>query len=116
MAQLGSCLTVLFRVPVLNGHTASVDLRFQKRPPPGIEDVKAVMRDYVSDAQRLGCASAPRQAIIVRDESDRPQPRLDIDAEGGFAVSVGRVREDPSGMWDLKFVSVSHNSTFASYF
>ena len=41
---------------------------------------------------------------------DRPQPRLDRETDNGYAVSVGRVREDPSGIWDVKFVALSHNS------
>ena len=44
------------------------------------------------------------------EEPDRPQPRLDRDTDRGFAVSVGRVREDPSKVWDLLFVGLSHNT------
>lgn len=98
------------RVPVLDGHTACVSLKFAKRPPPSVEEVKAAMRDYVSDAQKLGCPSAPKQAIVVMDEPDRPQPRLDRETDRGYAVSVGRVREDESGIFDIKFVALSHNS------
>jgi aspartate-semialdehyde dehydrogenase len=29
--------------------------------------------------------------------------------ERGYAVSVGRVREDESGIFDIKFVALSHN-------
>jgi aspartate-semialdehyde dehydrogenase len=69
------------RVPVLDGHTACVSLRFVKRPPPSAEQVKQAMQEYVSDAQRLGCPSAPQNAIMVMEEPDRPQPRLDRDPE-----------------------------------
>jgi aspartate-semialdehyde dehydrogenase len=98
------------RVPVLDGHTACVSLRFAQRPPPSAEDVKQAMRDYVSEAEELGCPSAPRPPIVVFDEPDRPQPRLDRDLSRGYAVSVGRVREDESGIFDIKFVALSHNS------
>ena len=98
------------RVPVLDGHTACVSLRFQKRPPPSAEEVKQAMREYVSDAQRLGCPSAPNNAIVVMEEPDRPQPRLDRETDRGYAVSVGRIREDESGIFDIKFVALSHNS------
>ena len=98
------------RVPVLDGHTACVSLRFDRRPPPSAEEVKQAKREYVPDAQKLGCPSAPSRAIIVCDEPDRPQPRLDRDAEGGYAVSVGRIREDESGIFDIKFVALSHNT------
>lgn len=98
------------RVAVLDGHTACVSLRFASRPPPSAEEVKKAMREYVSEAQKLGCPSAPENAIMVFEEADRPQPRLDRDLQRGYTVSVGRVREDESGMFDIKFVALSHNS------
>lgn len=104
------------RVPVLDGHTACVSLRFRKRPPPSAEEVKSALREYVSDAETLGCPSAPRPSIVVFDEPDRPQPRLDRDLGRGYTVSVGRVREDESGVFDIKFVALSHNSEFPSLF
>ncbi|OLN86127.1 putative aspartate-semialdehyde dehydrogenase [Colletotrichum chlorophyti] len=102
------------RVPVLDGHTACVSLRFARRPAPSAEDVKKALRDYVSDAQRLGCPSAPESPIIVFDEPDRPQPRLDRDLGRGYSVSVGRVREDESGIFDIKFVALSHNTVIGA--
>jgi aspartate-semialdehyde dehydrogenase len=98
------------RVPVLDGHTACVSLRFQRRPPPSADEVKQAMREYVSDAQKLGCPSAPEKAIVVMEEPDRPQPRLDRETDRGYAVSVGRIREDEAGIFDIKFVALSHNS------
>ncbi|MCJ1256157.1 hypothetical protein MMC24_003977 [Lignoscripta atroalba] len=98
------------RVPVLDGHLACVDLNFQRKPPPSIEEVKDAMTSYVSDAQTLQCPSAPRRAIVVMEEPDRPQPRLDRETDKGYSVSVGRIRKDPSGIWDLKFVALSHNT------
>ncbi|OBR05857.1 Aspartate-semialdehyde dehydrogenase [Colletotrichum higginsianum IMI 349063] len=102
------------RVPVLDGHTACVSLRFARRPAPSAEDVKKALREYVSDAQRLGCPSAPESPIVVFDEPDRPQPRLDRDLGRGYSVSVGRVREDESGIFDLKFVALSHNTVIGA--
>lgn len=102
------------RVAVLDGHTACVSLKFKRRPPPSAEQVKDAMREYVSEAQKLGCPSAPQNAIFVFEEDDRPQPRLDRDLQGGYTVSVGRIREDESGVFDLKFVALSHNSKFMS--
>jgi aspartate-semialdehyde dehydrogenase len=99
------------RVAVLDGHMACVSLKFAKRPPPSAEQVKQAMRSYVSDVQRLGCPSAPQNAIMVMDEPDRPQPRLDREIQKGYSVSVGRIREDESGIFDIKFVALSHNST-----
>jgi aspartate-semialdehyde dehydrogenase len=103
------------RVPVLDGHTACVSLRFKNRDSvPKAEDVKQAMREYVSEAQKLGCPSSPHNAIVVMDEPDRPQPRLDRETDRGYAVSVGRIREDESGIFDIKFVALSHNTVIGA--
>lgn len=103
------------RVGVTDGHMAFVSLRFKNRPPPSAEQVKAAMREYISEAQKLGCVSAPEQAIVVFDEPDRPQPRLDRDISGGYAVSVGRVREGaPGGHFDIRFACLSHNTVIGA--
>lgn len=98
------------RVPVLDGHTVCVSLRFARRPPPSLSEVRDAMKEYVSEIQSLGCPSAPQHAIVVMDEPDRPQPRLDRETDRGYAVSVGRIREDPSGIFDIQFVALSHNT------
>lgn len=102
------------RVAVLDGHTACVSLRFQQRPPPSAEQVREALRSYKTEAEALGCPSAPSPAIVVMDEPDRPQPRLDRELSGGYAVSVGRVREDESGIFDIKYVALSHNTVIGA--
>lgn len=102
------------RVAVLDGHTACVSLRFANRPAPSAEEAKQALREYVSEAQKMGCPSAPERAIVVMDEADRPQPRLDRDLHRGYAVSVGRIREDDSGIFDLQFVALSHNTVIGA--
>jgi aspartate-semialdehyde dehydrogenase len=52
--------------------------------------------------------SAPRQPIQVLSQPDRPQPRLDRDAENGMAAVVGRVR--PCPIMDMKMTAVIHNA------
>ena len=89
------------RVLVLDGYTVCVSLRFAKRPPPSVIEVCNAMEKYMSEAQSLGCPLAPNRAIVVLDEPDRPQPRLDRETKRGFAVSVGRIREDLSGIFDI---------------
>lgn len=103
------------RVPVLDGHTACVSLSFERRPAPSADECKAAMRNYVAEAQTLGCPSAPNPAIKVFDEDDRPQPRLDRDLGNGYTVSVGRLRDDESGIFDIKFTALSHNSESLPY-
>lgn len=95
------------RVPVIDGHTECVSVGFVRQPPPSIEEVKEAFRAFRCEAQDLNVPSAPKQAIIVHEAPDRPQPRLDRDLENGAAVSVGRVRE--CGVLDVKFVCLSDN-------
>ena len=103
------------RVGVTDGHMAFVSLRFQKQPGPSAEEVKQALREYVADVQRLGCSSAPESAIVVFDEPDRPQPRLDRDISGGYSVSVGRVREAAKGShFNIRFACLSHNTVIGA--
>lgn len=98
------------RVPVLDGHTVCVALRFAQRPPPSASAVRDALSEFKSEVQTLGCPSAPERAITVLDAPDRPQPRLDRGAERGYGLTVGRVREDDSGIFDVQFVALSHNT------
>ena len=54
-----------------------------------------------------GLPSAPVPALIVREEQDRPQARRDVNAGGGMAVTIGRVRADH--LFDLRLVAMAHN-------
>jgi aspartate-semialdehyde dehydrogenase len=95
------------RVPVLEGHTECVSVRFARRPPPSREQVCDALKRYTCDAQTLRCPSAPAEAIVLHEEQDRPQPRLDRNNQEGAGVSVGRVRECP--VLDIKFVVLANN-------
>ncbi|EZF31224.1 aspartate-semialdehyde dehydrogenase [Trichophyton mentagrophytes] len=102
------------RVPVLDGHTVCASLRFVNRPPPTASQVREALREYKPEVQTLGCPSAPKESIHVMDEVDRPQPRLDRETEGGYACTVGRIREDDSGVFDIQFVALSHNTVLGA--
>ena len=95
------------RVPVLDGHTACVSVKFADKVP-SVKDVLNIFSKYTSEPQRLKLPSAPIPAIICREEQDRPQPHWDRDAGWGMAVSVGRVR--PCNVFDIRFVGLSHNT------
>lgn len=95
------------RVPVLDGHTESVSVRFAKRPPPTLEQVRDALRAFRCEAQDLQCPSAPQHAIWVHDEPDRPQPRLDRDFQKGAGVNIGRIRA--CNVLDIKFVVLVNN-------
>ncbi|KAG0337879.1 hypothetical protein BG004_007456 [Podila humilis] len=96
------------RVPVLDGHTECVSIEFERRPAPTVEEVIQCLESYKTEAQALGCHSAPEQAIIVSREEDRPQPRLDRENGNGYSVTVGRVRE--CNIFDIKFTLLVHNT------
>lgn len=95
------------RVPILDGHLECASVRFSRRPPPSPQQVKDALRSFYSEVQKLGCPSAPEQAIYVHEEPDRPQPRLDRYFQNGSGVNVGRVRECP--VLDIKFVCLVNN-------
>ncbi|GMO33640.1 MAG: aspartate-semialdehyde dehydrogenase [Termitinemataceae bacterium] len=95
------------RVPVINGHTVTVSLEFGAKKP-AIDDVKNIWRKFRALPQELNLPMAPVQPIIVREETNRPQPGMDRDIDKGMAVSVGRIR--PCNIFDLRFVGLSHNT------
>ena len=94
------------RVPVLNGHTAAVFVRFKKKPTK--EQLIEKLNSFSGEPQRLGLPSAPKQFIRYLEEDNRPQITQDVDYENGMGISVGRLREDT--LFDYKFVGLSHNT------
>ena len=94
------------RVPVLNGHTATVFLNFGKKATK--EELIDRLVNYTSKASELELPHAPKHFIQYLTEDDRPQVKLDVDYEGGMGVSIGRLRED--SIFDWKFVGLAHNT------
>ena len=94
------------RVPVLNGHTAAVFVKFKKNPTK--EQLIEKLVNFKGVPQELELPSAPKQFIQYLEEDNRPQVKLDVDYENGMGVSVGRIRED--SVYDWKFVGLSHNT------
>ena len=98
--------TQCIRVPVLNGHTAAVFVKFAKKPTK--EQLIEKIVNFKGLPQELELPSAPKQFIQYLEEDNRPQVNLDVDYENGMGVSVGRLREDK--VYDFKFVGLSHNT------
>ena len=94
------------RVPVLNGHTAAVFVKFKKKPTK--EQLIEKLVNFKGLPQELALPSAPKQFIQYLEEDNRPQVALDVDFENGMGISVGRLREDT--VYDWKFVGLSHNT------
>ena len=94
------------RVPVLNGHTAAVFIKFRKKVTK--EQLIEKLTAYKGLPQELELPSAPKQCIQYMEEDNRPQVALDVDFEKGMGISIGRLREDT--VYDWKFIGLSHNT------
>ena len=94
------------RVPVLNGHTAAVFVKFKKNPTK--EQLIEKLVNFKGVPQELNLPSAPKQFIQYMEEDNRPQVKMDVNFENGMGVSIGRLREDT--VYDWKFIGLSHNT------
>ena len=94
------------RVNVRDGHTEAVSVKLKQAAKR--EEVEAAFREFTSPIDELALPSAPRPAIIVESNIQRPQPRLDRDRGQGMATVVGPVL--PCSVLDYKFRLVSHNT------
>ena len=98
--------TQCIRVPVTDGHTAAVFVKFENKPTK--EEIIKAWAEYQGKAQELELPSAPKQFITYFEEDNRPQAKLDRDIYGGMGITLGRLREDT--VFDYKFVGLSHNT------
>ena len=95
-----------YRVPVSDGHMASVSVSFEKKPSK--EEIFSAWNSYKGKPQILGLPSAPKQFLKYFEEDNRPQTKLDRDYENGMGITIGRLREDK--IFDYKFACLSHNT------
>ena len=98
--------TQCIRVPVTDGHTAAVFVKFKNKPTK--EQILEAWAGYSGKPQELELPHAPKQFIHYFEEDNRPQANVDRNLEGGMAISLGRLREDT--LFDYKFVGLSHNT------
>jgi aspartate-semialdehyde dehydrogenase len=94
------------RVNVADGHMAAVRVNLKRKTT--LEGLRETFAAFSSLPQELGLHSAPQAPILVRDEHDRPQPKLDRDAGKGMSITVGRIQ--PDTVLDYRFVVLSHNT------
>lgn len=95
--------TQCIRVPVSDGHTAAVFVKFDKKPSK-----EEILSAWKSFGNGLGLPSSPEQFIHYFEEDNRPQAKLDRNSDKGMAIFAGRLREDK--VYDYKFVGLSHNT------
>lgn len=94
------------RVPVLNGHTEMIAIKFDDAPAAG--EVVEAIRQFRGRPQDAGLPTAPDRPLVYLEDANRPQPRLDVDRGRGMVVSVGRLR--PCRVFDYKLVALGHNT------
>jgi aspartate-semialdehyde dehydrogenase len=94
------------RVPVQNGHTASIAVALEQKPD--LAAIVAAWNGFRGKPQEHDLPSAPKQPIVYLTEANRPQPALDANRDGGMTVTVGRLRRCP--VLDYKFVALGHNT------
>ena len=94
------------RVNVSDGHMAAVRIKLTSKA--ALDELREALTSFRSLPQELGLHSAPATPIVVRDEPDRPQPKLDRDAGNGMTITVGRLQ--PDSVLDYRFVVLSHNT------
>ncbi len=94
------------RIPVSDGHTAAVFVKFENKPSK--EEIIKEWKDYKGLPQTLLLPSAPKQFITYFEEDNRPQVSLDKDLYNGMGISAGRLREDR--IFDYKFIGLAHNT------
>ena len=94
------------RVPVTDGHMAAVSVSFDRKPRS--EDILSRWRNFNGSSRAVGLPSSPKTFLAYIEGDDRPQTRLDRDAENGMGITLGRLREDH--LFDYKFIALSHNT------
>jgi aspartate-semialdehyde dehydrogenase len=94
------------RVNVSDGHMAAIRVTLAEKA--SLDQVRVALASFTAAPQELKLHSAPARPIIVRDEVDRPQPRLDRDAGNGMSISIGRIASD--NVLDYHFVALGHNT------
>lgn len=94
------------RVPTVDGHLECVSVALEKEAT--VEEIRSQLASFTALPQELKLPTAPEHPIIVREEKDRPQPRLDRELEKGMASTVGRIRR--CSILDYKMVILGHNA------
>jgi aspartate-semialdehyde dehydrogenase len=93
-------------VDVTDGHLVAAKIKLAK--PATLDEVRRALQSFSGVPQQLRLHSAPERPVIVREEANRPQPKLDRDAGRGMSVTVGRIF--PDRVLDYRFLVLGHNT------
>lgn len=94
------------RVHVQDGHLGAIRVKLARKA--SLDELRSAWTSFSGPPQELRLATAPEHPILLRDEVDRPQPRLDRDAGAGMSVTIGRIA--PDAVLDYRFLALSHNT------
>jgi aspartate-semialdehyde dehydrogenase len=94
------------RVPVIEGHTLSISVRLKTKA--SFPEVLHALKTFTPKTAEFVLPSAPARFMEVTEAEDRPQPRKDVEEDGGMRITVGRLR--PCPILDYKFISLGHNT------
>ncbi len=106
LADLPFISAQCYRIPVQEGHTAAVSIKFGNKPTQ--DEILDCWKNFTGIPQQAGLPSAPTPFLTYFEENDRPQPLLDAMVGKGMGVAIGRLRED--NIFDYKFTCLSHNT------
>lgn len=106
LAVSPSISATCIRVPVTDGHMASVSVSFEKKPTQ--QEIIDAVDKFKSPIAQYNLPSAPKQPITYYHEDDRPQTKLDRTISHGMGISMGRLRK--SRFFDWQFIALSHNT------
>jgi len=99
--------TQCIRVPVTDGHTAAVFMKFDNKPTK--EQILSDWESFGNEVKaELDLPSSPDKFITYFEEDNRPQINSERNIYKGMGITAGRLREDK--MFDYKFIGMSHNT------
>ena len=106
VATLPEISATCIRVPVSDGHLASISVKFKTKPTS--DQIEKSIDEFNLSLSTKGLPTSPSKFIHNFKENNRPQTRLDRDLDKGMAISAGRWRQD--NIFDWKFIALSHNT------
>ncbi|MBU0586144.1 aspartate-semialdehyde dehydrogenase [Candidatus Micrarchaeota archaeon] len=100
------------RVHVKDGHMETVFVETEK--PCSAEGYKAAIAKFNEKCRKefgdLPSYPKDAEAIVVKEEENRPQPKRDRSIGDGMSTIVGRIRSDQIFSNGIKYVVLSHNT------